>query len=109
MQRLTGRGQEMVPHCWSARPTAFMVTTKAIHRGIGQGRKLRSIGPNIVPFNGSVTVSPNKGCWVDDELDAIDAQVADAIEAAVEFAASSPFPDASEVTTDVYVNYEEAI
>jgi pyruvate dehydrogenase E1 component alpha subunit len=45
----------------------------------------------------------------DDELDAIDAQVADAIEAAVEFAASSPFPDASEVTTDVYVNYEEVI
>ena len=63
VQRLTGHEQEMVPHCWSAKPTAFMVTTKAIHRGIGQGRKLRSIGPNIVPFNGSVTVSPNKGCW----------------------------------------------
>jgi pyruvate dehydrogenase E1 component alpha subunit len=45
----------------------------------------------------------------DDELDAIDTQVADVIEAAVEFAANSPFPDASEVTTDVYVNYEEAI
>ena len=45
----------------------------------------------------------------EDELDAIDAQVADAIEAAVEFAANSPFPDASEVTTDVYVDYQEVI
>ena len=50
-----------------------------------------------------------QGLLGDDELDAIDTQVADVIEAAVEFAANSPFPDASEVTTDVYVNYEEAI
>ena len=50
-----------------------------------------------------------QGLLGDDELNAIDAQVADAIEEAVEFAANSPFPDASEVTTDVYVNYKEVI
>jgi pyruvate dehydrogenase E1 component alpha subunit len=36
------------------------------------------------------------------ELDAIDAEVAVEIEKAVEFAKNSPYPDVSEVTTDVY-------
>ena len=36
------------------------------------------------------------------ELDAIDQQMADEIEAAYEFADSSPYPDPSEAFTDVY-------
>ena len=36
------------------------------------------------------------------ELDAIEADVKQQVEAAVEFAKKSPYPDASEVTTDVY-------
>ncbi|MCZ6677515.1 MAG: thiamine pyrophosphate-dependent dehydrogenase E1 component subunit alpha [Candidatus Poribacteria bacterium] len=49
------------------------------------------------------------GLLTADELDAIDARVDNAIDAAVAFAANSPFPDPAEVTTDVYVNYEEEI
>jgi pyruvate dehydrogenase E1 component alpha subunit len=49
------------------------------------------------------------GLLTADELDALDAQVSNAIDAAVAFAASSPFPDPAEVITDVYVNYEEEI
>ena len=36
------------------------------------------------------------------ELDAIEAEVKQQVEAAVEFAKKSPYPDPSEVTTDVY-------
>lgn len=41
------------------------------------------------------------------ELDAIDADVHAVIEKAVEFAKSSPYPDVSEVTTDVYADENE--
>jgi acetoin:2,6-dichlorophenolindophenol oxidoreductase subunit alpha len=40
------------------------------------------------------------------ELAAIDTRVADAIESAVAYAADSPWPEPSDVTKDVYVNYE---
>ena len=67
---------------------------------------MRNIEPSIVLSNGFRNRVTEQGLLNDDELNAIDAQVADAIEAAVDFAANSPFPDASEVTTDVYVDYQ---
>ena len=42
------------------------------------------------------------GTATEAELDAIDQQMADEIEAAYEFADSSPYPDPSEAFTDVY-------
>jgi TPP-dependent pyruvate/acetoin dehydrogenase alpha subunit len=45
----------------------------------------------------------------DDELDAIDNKVASDIEAAVAYAADSPWPEPSDVTDDVYVNYKEVV
>jgi pyruvate dehydrogenase E1 component alpha subunit len=39
------------------------------------------------------------------ELNAIDKKCADAIVAATKFAVESPFPDPSELTTDVYIEY----
>ena len=44
--------------------------------------------------------------WLSDvELDAIDREVLDAIDAAVGKAKAAPPPDESEVTTDVYISY----
>jgi TPP-dependent pyruvate/acetoin dehydrogenase alpha subunit len=42
-----------------------------------------------------------------DELDAIDAEITIEIEKAVEFAKNSPYPDVSEVITDVYADENE--
>ena len=42
------------------------------------------------------------GTATEAELDAIDQQMADEIEAAYEFADSSPYPDPGEAFTDVY-------
>jgi pyruvate dehydrogenase E1 component alpha subunit len=49
-----------------------------------------------------------QGWLATDELDATDSQVTAAIDAAIAFAAESPWPDPSEVTADVYVSYEGA-
>lgn len=43
----------------------------------------------------------------EEELDKIQAEVKEEIEAAVKFAEESPFPEAAEVTTDVYVSDNE--
>ncbi len=40
-----------------------------------------------------------------DQLDTVDAEVASAIDAAVDFARSGPVPDTSDIVTDVYLNY----
>ncbi|MPM79182.1 hypothetical protein SDC9_126215 [bioreactor metagenome] len=39
------------------------------------------------------------------ELDAIDAAAAEEVDAAVAYARAAAWPDASEVTTDVYASY----
>jgi len=41
----------------------------------------------------------------DQDLNAIDTEVLKAIDNAVEQAVAAPFPEASDLTTDVYVNY----
>ena len=45
----------------------------------------------------------------DGELDEIEEQVAESIESAVAYAADSPWPEPSDVTEDVYVNYKEVL
>jgi pyruvate dehydrogenase E1 component alpha subunit len=44
-----------------------------------------------------------------EELDRIEAQVAETIESAVAYAADSPWPEPADVTEDVYVNYKEVL
>ena len=55
------------------------------------------------------TVSRHLKTLADDELDAIDTCVSETIEAAVAYAADSPWPEPSDVATDVYVNYKEVV
>ena len=60
----------------------------------------------ILRFRRQVT---QHGWLTDDEMDEIDARVADAIEASIVHAANSPFPNPGDVTKDVYVNYKEVV
>jgi acetoin:2,6-dichlorophenolindophenol oxidoreductase subunit alpha len=53
-------------------------------------------------FRATVT---GQGWLTDADLDAIEAEVTATVQAALEFADNSPYPDLSEVTTDVYVEY----
>ncbi|ATY85268.1 pyruvate dehydrogenase (acetyl-transferring) E1 component subunit alpha [Kyrpidia spormannii] len=46
-----------------------------------------------------------QGLISEQELEAIDSQVRDRVERAVQFAEESPFPDPDQLTTDVYVTY----
>ena len=45
----------------------------------------------------------------DEELDEIETRVEETIESAVAYAADSPWPEPSDVTEDVYVNYKEVL
>lgn len=51
------------------------------------------------------TRATGEGWMTDAEIDAIDAEVADEIKAAVEAARSGPAPDPADVITDVYIDY----
>lgn len=54
----------------------------------------------IVSFRATTT---QQGLLSNEDLDAIDARIRQSIENAVTFADSSPYPEVSEITTDVYV------
>ena len=66
-------------------------------------RKNRCVIKN---FRGRMT---DEKVLTDGELDEIEERVAETIESAVAYAADSPWPEPSEVTEDVYVNYKEAL
>ncbi|UTR10397.1 thiamine pyrophosphate-dependent dehydrogenase E1 component subunit alpha [Evansella sp. LMS18] len=57
----------------------------------------------ILKFRSYLT---DNGLLSEEELDEIETSVEQAVEAAVQFAEESPFPEAEELTTDVYVSYK---
>ncbi|API59196.1 ABC transporter substrate-binding protein [Tardibacter chloracetimidivorans] len=72
------------------------------YRGPGELDRIRETRDCLKAFRASVT---GARLLTDADLDALDAEVMDAIEGAVETARAAPRPTAEDVLTDVYVNY----
>ena len=79
------------------------------HEGDAQGyrtqEEIEEYRKNHCVIKNFRTHTIHESLLTNDELDAIDKKVADTIEAAVKYAADSPWPKLDEVTDDVYVNY----
>lgn len=72
------------------------------YRAPGENEDNRANRDCLKIFRAKVTEA---GVLSDDELNAIDAEVMTLIDEAVDEAVAAPFPDSSELTTDVYVSY----
>ena len=72
------------------------------YRAEGENESNRANRDCLKMFRARVT---EVGVIGDQDLNAIDTEVLKAIDNAVEQAVAAPFPDASDLTTDVYVNY----
>ncbi len=72
------------------------------YRAEGENESNRANRDCLKMFRARVTEA---GVIDDQDLDAIDTEVLKAIDNAVEQAVAAPLPDASDLTTDVYVNY----
>ena len=73
-----------------------------LYRGKDEVKRLREERDCLKFFRQRVT---DAGLLEHAELDAIDADIANHIEAAVAAARAAPFPDSSALLTDVYVSY----
>jgi len=73
-----------------------------LYRGEGEIAQLRKNRDCLKHFRARVT---GEGWLQEAQLDAIDTEVAELIERAVEEAMASPMPAVSELTTDVYCSY----